>query len=188
MNLSKSSPRGTPLLDPVNKILFFQWNDNKVTFFASSLGVCGMATILHSAGVDKSKYPIAEALEHYATDSFMGGVDNMDKDKKIGGSFTNCAMFQKWYQMILMDVFGFMLVNRRQAKDMSTDVIEDRFKLNNVQFRWGLAEELLQFKDNLSVSCLHEAQLSHITSMIASGHQLQKLPPKGKCSLLHLPT
>lgn len=45
----------------------------------------------------RSEYPIAEALKRYAIDNFMAGVDNIDKDKKIGRSLTNRAMFQKWY-------------------------------------------------------------------------------------------
>ena len=35
----------------------------------------------------------------------MGGVDNMDKDKKIGGSFMSRALFRKWYCMGLMQIF-----------------------------------------------------------------------------------
>ena len=47
-------------------------------------------------------------------------MDNMDKDKKIGGSFTSRALFQKWYCMGLMGIFDFMIVNGRQAWNMST--------------------------------------------------------------------
>ena len=47
MNLSKKSPRGTSLVkyDPVNHILFGQWNNNKVVSFISSLGVSGKVTV-----------------------------------------------------------------------------------------------------------------------------------------------
>jgi hypothetical protein len=113
MNLSKSSPRGSSLIkyDPVNKILFGQWNDNKVVSFISSLGIFGMSTVQHRVGANKQDFSIHEALKGYASNNFMGGVDNMDKDKKIGGSFTFRAMFKKWYCIGLMGVFDFMIVN-----------------------------------------------------------------------------
>jgi predicted exporter len=85
----------------------------------------GMATIVCPVGANKSEYPIAEALKRNAIDDFMGGVDNIDKEKKIRRSFTNHAMFQTWYRMGLMGVFDFMLVNGRQAWNMSTDVFDD---------------------------------------------------------------
>ncbi len=47
--------------------------------------------------VTKNDFQIPEALKKYSSDNFMGGVDNMDKDKNIGGSFTSHALFRKWY-------------------------------------------------------------------------------------------
>ena len=41
----------------------------------------------------------------------MGGVDKIDKDKKIGGGFTKKAVFCKWYRMGVLKVFDFMVVN-----------------------------------------------------------------------------
>lgn len=71
----------------------------------------------------------------------MGDVDNMDTDKKIGGSFTAQTMFKKLYRFGLMGVFNFMLVNGRQAWSMSMLL----FKINNDRFCWGGAEEILAF-------------------------------------------
>ena len=64
----------------------------------STLGVVGMSTVQRRVGSQKMDFqiPEAEALKKYSSDNFMGGVDNMDKDKKIGGSFTSHALFQKW--------------------------------------------------------------------------------------------
>ena len=47
MNLKKSSPCGTSLVkyNPTNKILFGQWNDNKVVSFISTLGISGSVTV-----------------------------------------------------------------------------------------------------------------------------------------------
>ena len=47
LNLPNSSQRGTSLVkfDPVNRVLFGQWNNNKVVSFISTLGVFGMSTI-----------------------------------------------------------------------------------------------------------------------------------------------
>ena len=90
LNLPKTSQRGTSLVkfDPVNRVLFGQWNNNKVVSFISTLGVFGMSTIQQRVGANKIDFQIPEALKKYSADNFMGGIDNMDKDKKIGGLFT----------------------------------------------------------------------------------------------------
>jgi hypothetical protein len=97
MNLTKSTPRGTSLerYDPMNKILFGQWNDNKVVSYISTLGVSGKVSVKRRIGANKVDFQIEEALKRYTRDNFMGGVDNVDKDKKIGGSFTKKGSFQK---------------------------------------------------------------------------------------------
>ena len=153
LNLPKTSQRSTSLVkfDPVNKVLFGQWNDNKVVSFISTLGVFGMSSVQQRVGANKVDFQIPEALKRYSSDNFMGGVDNMDKDKKIGGSFTSRALFWKWYRMGLMGIFDFMIVNGRQAWNMSTSTKTECFKLDNAKFRWGLAEELLCFRDELAV-------------------------------------
>ena len=96
MNLSKSSPRGTSLTkyDPINKVLFRQWNDNKVISFISTLGVSGLVTVQRRVRRDNVDFQIEEALKRYTRDNFMGGVDTIDKHKKIGGSFTKNALFK----------------------------------------------------------------------------------------------
>ena len=95
LNLPKSLQRGTSLVkfDPINKVMFGQWNDNKVVSFISTLGVFGMSTIQRRVWSQKIDFQIPEALKKYSSDNFMGGVDNMDKDKKIGGSFTSHTLF-----------------------------------------------------------------------------------------------
>ena len=52
-----------------------------------------MSTIQQRVGANKIDFQIPEALKKYLSDNFMGGIDNMDKDKKIGGSFTSQALF-----------------------------------------------------------------------------------------------
>ena len=79
-------------------------------------------------------FEIPEALKLYTKDNYMGGVDNLDKDKCIGGSFTGRAMFKKWYRMGLMGIFDFMVVNGRQAWNMSVVDHEDRFAMTNGLF------------------------------------------------------
>ena len=63
---------------------------------------------------------------------------------------------------------------------MSTDTKTDQFRLDNAKFPWGLAEELLRFKDESAVDFVSELQLSHKTSMIIAGHQPQSVPRKVK--------
>ncbi len=182
LNLPKTSQRGTSLVkvDPINRVLFGQWNDNKVVSFISTLGVFGISSVQRRVGANKVDFQIPEALKRYSSDNFMGGVDNMDKDKKIGGSFTSRALFRKWYHMGLMGIFDFMIVNGRQAWNMSTSTKTERFKLDNAKFRWGLAEELLRFRDESAVDFVSEQQLSNRTSMIIAGHQPQSIPRKVK--------
>jgi hypothetical protein len=61
----------------------------------------------------------------------MGGVDNTDKEKCIGRSLTGWAMFKKWYQMGLMGIFDFMVVNGQQAWIISIRIHNNRYILRN---------------------------------------------------------
>ena len=60
-----------------------------------------------------------KVLKRYARDNFMGGVDMVDKDKKIGSSFTENVFFKKWYHMGLLGTFDFMVVSGHVAWNMS---------------------------------------------------------------------
>ena len=105
-----------------------------------------MSTIQQRVGANKIDFQIPEALKKYSSNNFMGGVDNMDKDKKIGGSFTSRALFWKWYQMGLMGIFDFMVVNGRQAWNMSTTTKTDRFRLDNAKFFFGTSGRATSFQ------------------------------------------
>jgi hypothetical protein len=61
MNLKKSSPRGTSLV----KILFGQWNDNKIVSFISTLGISGRVTMKRRVGNDfvEEEFQVEEALK-----------------------------------------------------------------------------------------------------------------------------
>ena len=63
---------------------------------------------------------------------------------------------------------------------MSMETKTERFKLDTAKFRWGLAEELLRFKDESAVDFVTEQQLSHRTAMMIAGHQPQSIPRKVK--------
>ena len=69
--------------DTMNRILFGRWNDNKVVSFISSLGISGTVTVTRRFGANKIDLSIEEALKRYTNDNFMGGIDNVDKDKKL---------------------------------------------------------------------------------------------------------
>jgi hypothetical protein len=90
VNLSNTTPIGTSLVkyDPVKRILFGQWNDNKADSFISSLGVSGSVTVSRRAGSKTINHPIEESLKHYTSDNFKSGVNNVDNDK-------NCWIFYK---------------------------------------------------------------------------------------------
>ncbi len=82
--------------------------------------------------------------------------------------------------MGLMGIFDFMIVNRCQAWNMSTDTKTDQFRLDNAKFHWGLAQELLHFNDESAVDFVFMLQLLHKTSMIIAGHQPQSIPREVK--------
>jgi hypothetical protein len=163
MNLAKSSPRGTSLTkeDAVNKVLFGQWNDNKVASFISTLGVSGLVTVTRRVGSEKVDFQVQEALKQYTRDNFMGGVNNVDrdKDKKIGAAFTKKALFKKWYLMGLMGLFDFMFVNGRVAWNMSVNderCSHRRFVLSNSEFCCIVAHQMLQYHDVKSGNLIAE--------------------------------
>lgn len=71
-----------------------------------------MVTIRHRVVMIKFNSNF-QSSEEVITNNYVAGVDNTGKVKCISGSFTSRAMFKKWYQMGLMGVFDFMLVNGR---------------------------------------------------------------------------
>ncbi len=46
-----------------------------------------MSSVQQRVGANKVDSQLLEALKRYSYNNFVGGVDNMDKDKKIGGSY-----------------------------------------------------------------------------------------------------
>jgi len=45
----------------------------------------------------------------------MGGIDSIDKGRKISVAYTKKAMFKKWYHMGVLDVFGQVAWNMAAA-------------------------------------------------------------------------
>jgi hypothetical protein len=180
MNLSKKTERGSSLVkyDPVNRILFGQWNDNKVVSFISTLGISGSVNVTRRVGAQTVNLPIEVSLKRYTADNFMGGVDNVDKDKKIGGAFTKKSMFKKWYRMGVLGVFDFMIVNGRVAWNMSSEDNNSgsrRFALSNWKFRLILSEQMIAFRDEHSVDIAREEALAFSASQF-HGHNPCEVP------------
>ncbi len=103
----KKGERGECLTkyDPVNEILFGQWRDNKVVSFVSSLPLVGEELITQRCGREVKEFKCPSALCAY--NRFMGYVDLVDYDKKIGGGFMSRPHFKKWYKKGFLRVFGF---------------------------------------------------------------------------------
>ena len=169
MNLTKRAERCASLVkyDPVNCILFGQWNDNKVVSFISTLGMSGSVTVSRRVGANTVELPIEISLKRFTTDNFMGGVDNVDKDKKVGGGFTKKALFKKWYRMGVLGVFDFMSVNGRVAWNMAAQDDDARMRcypLTNWKFRLILSEQMIAFRDETSVNFSQENELATTSS------------------------
>ncbi len=98
MNLSKTVTWGESnrFYDPINGILFGQWKDKKLVSFISSLLLVGNCTTMQQCGSEKVPFSCPKALQAY--NKYMGCVDLVDFDKKIGGSFTEKRLFQDTVQ------------------------------------------------------------------------------------------
>ena len=68
---------------PVNLVLFGQWNDNKVVSFILTLCISGSVTVSRRVGAQTVELPIKIVLKQYSIYNFMGGVNNVDKVKKL---------------------------------------------------------------------------------------------------------
>jgi hypothetical protein len=120
----------------------------------------------------------------------MGGVDNVDKDKKIGGGFTKKALFKKWYRMGVLGVFDFISVNGRVAWNMAAQ--DDcagmrRFPLTNWKFRLILSEQMIVFRDKTSVNFSQEHEFATSSSKL-EGHHPGAVPSgfRVKCCVCRL--
>ena len=120
----------------------------------------------------------------------MGVVDNMEKDKKLGGSFTKFAHFKKWYPMGLLGVFDFMIVNGRIAWNMSAEDDHCRvrcFIKSNWAFHLILAQPMIRFQDNNGSDLICEVELANEAVLMPStGHTPKKVPAGNRvnCSVL----
>ena len=56
---------------------------------------------------------VEESLKRYTRDNFIGGVNHVDKDKKIGSTYTKKEVFKMWYRLGVLGIFDFMIVNGR---------------------------------------------------------------------------
>ena len=105
----------------------------------------------------------------------MGGVNNIDKYNKVGGSFMKQAHFKTWYQMGLLGIFYFMSVNSRIAWNMSADDNRceyQHFKLQNWKFCLILAEQMIAFKDEHAIDLTHEAILNNFIAVIPQSSKI----------------
>ncbi len=97
MNLSKSATRGDSktFYNPINGLLFGQWKDNKAVSFISNLLLVSNGTTMQQNGSKKNSLTCPKALQGY--NRYIGYVDLIDFDKKIGGSFMQESSFKKCY-------------------------------------------------------------------------------------------
>ncbi len=86
MNHLKTSERSVSKIhyDLINGILFGQWKYNKVVSFISALLLVGSGITIYQCDRDKVKFTCPKALQAY--NQFMGYVDLVGFDKKIGNS------------------------------------------------------------------------------------------------------
>ncbi len=79
--------------DQVNEILFGQWRDNKVVLFVSMLPLVGEESVMYQCARELKTFKCPSALCKY--NRFMGYIDLVDYDKKIGIGFTSRPHFKK---------------------------------------------------------------------------------------------
>lgn len=144
MNLSKKAVRGLLLIkyDPVNHLLFGQWNNNKVVSFISTLGISGTVTLTRRVRAQRVELPIEVSLKCYTADNIMGCVADVDKDQKIVEDLQGFIQEMVSYIGVLV-VFDFMIVNGRVAWNMAAtnnDVGMHHFLLSNWKFQLILSK------------------------------------------------
>jgi len=120
----------------------------------------------------------------------MGGVYNVDKDKKIGGGFAKKALFKKWYCMGELGVFDFMSVNKCVAWNMAAQDDDGgmwRFPLTNWKFHLILSKQMIAFRDKTSVNFPQEHELATSSSKL-EGHNPGSVPSgfRVKCCVCRL--
>ncbi len=126
--------------------VFCQWGDIKVVSIVSTLLLLGEETVSFWCGREVKTFKCPSALCAY--NRFMGYVDLVDYDKKIGGGFTSRPHFKKWYKKGFLGILDFMMVNRRVAWNMSCEIPGIiRKKLNNRMWRVCVADLMLQWND-----------------------------------------
>ncbi len=61
----------------------------------STLGISGTVNVSRRVGAQTIDLLVKVSLKRHTTENFMGCVDNIEKDKKIGGAYTKKALFKK---------------------------------------------------------------------------------------------
>ncbi len=87
--------------DQVNETLFGQWRDLKVVSFVSPLPLVGEETANCQCGMEIKTFKCPSAFCVY--NCFMGCVDFVDYNKKIGGGLTARPHFKKWYKKVIWE-------------------------------------------------------------------------------------
>ncbi len=94
--------------------------DNKIVSFISSLPLVRNGTTMPQCGSKTVSFSCPKAFQPYI--KYMGYVDLVDFDKKIGGSFTENIHFKKWYTRGYLGFMDFILVNGHIAWNMSDEL------------------------------------------------------------------
>ena len=79
----------------------------------------------------------------------MDAVDRSDQYRQRGSGFACKAHYKKWYKKAYFAILDFMVLNAFFAWNMSVSEVESRLKVKRSDFYAVLAEELLDFVDNV---------------------------------------
>lgn len=105
----------------------------------------------------------------------MDGVNNMDKDKKLGDLFTILATFRKWYRIGLVGVLIVCLSMEYKHRTWLPQLLKINFNLTTLNFVGNWLKRCLDFEMSLPLF-FHKQQFSNKKQMVnASGpHHLRK--------------
>ena len=158
--------------DPINKILYMQWKDNKVVNLISTLSISGVTTVERRIGAEKKQIQCEENIIRYVDK--MNGVDVVDYHQKIAGGLAKVGHYKKWYKKTHNAICDFMIHQGRVGWNMSADENEhlQRRELTTWEFQAVLAEELIAFVDvERDSSFVGSAVEASAMDLIVSGHR-----------------
>jgi Transposase IS4 len=149
LTLKKTAKRGAIKFayNKVQRILLFQWNDNKVVNGCSSVINSSVGTVERQVGSRKITLKCPNVLQRYQRTMF--GVDKADQIRMHFGGFASKSHFKKWYKKACMAILDCMLLNSYIAwnQAVESDPKSRQSSLKRYEYYHFVAEQMMRYQD-----------------------------------------